>query len=251
MQYRMYGWLRDHVSPFARSSQYKYFHELLHYAGTTSAWLDFGCGRQLVYDWLRPEVAGVLYELVGRVPLLIGADADHHSLRDNPLPLKVVSSARALPFANTCFDLVTANMVLEHLEQPVSFLKEISRVLKPNGVFLFHTPNRQSLLIAAAAGMPESLKRQLARALEGRAIEDVFPTRYQFNTLSTISSAAREAGFAIDHIELTWTAATTAALGPLSFFELLTIRLLDRYGTRRWRPCIIGALRKPVSCPVA
>jgi len=45
-------------------------------------------------------------------------------------------------FDNAAFDLVTAFEVIEHLENPDSFVKEMRRVLKNDGLFILSTPNK-------------------------------------------------------------------------------------------------------------
>ena len=46
-----------------------------------------------------------------------------------------------LPYADDTYDLVTATEVIEHLENPRLFVREINRVLKPGGVCVLSTPN--------------------------------------------------------------------------------------------------------------
>lgn len=50
-----------------------------------------------------------------------------------------------LPFADEDFDLVMAVEILEHLESPRAFLREIFRVLRPGGLAVLSTPNISSL----------------------------------------------------------------------------------------------------------
>lgn len=47
----------------------------------------------------------------------------------------------ALPYPSTSFDLVTCTEVIEHLENYRKLIREVERVLKPNGVAIFTTPN--------------------------------------------------------------------------------------------------------------
>ena len=46
-----------------------------------------------------------------------------------------------LPFEDNYFDLVVSLETMEHLENPELFLKEIKRVVKPDGVVILSCPN--------------------------------------------------------------------------------------------------------------
>ena len=46
-----------------------------------------------------------------------------------------------LPWRNDFFDAVSAWQVIEHLENPHHFIREVNRVLKPGGIFFLSTPN--------------------------------------------------------------------------------------------------------------
>ena len=46
-----------------------------------------------------------------------------------------------LPFENESFEVVTMLAVLEHLNHPLDMLKQIARVLKPNGVLILTVPS--------------------------------------------------------------------------------------------------------------
>jgi 2-polyprenyl-6-hydroxyphenyl methylase/3-demethylubiquinone-9 3-methyltransferase len=50
-----------------------------------------------------------------------------------------------LPFPNETFQVVTAMDFLEHIEDPERAVQEFSRVLKPGGIFIFHTFNRNPI----------------------------------------------------------------------------------------------------------
>lgn len=53
--------------------------------------------------------------------------------------------ALALPFDDAAFDVVCAMDFLEHVEDPGRAIAEASRVLRPGGLFFFHTFNRNWL----------------------------------------------------------------------------------------------------------
>src|SRR5689334_13938126 len=104
-------------------------------------WLDVGCGHTFAPIWL-PD--GKRFEPGPRLQdsKCVGIDLDLGALRANrfcKLPLQ--ASVTALPFKSATFDLVTANMVFEHLPDPGPALREIRRVLRPGGQVLLHTPS--------------------------------------------------------------------------------------------------------------
>jgi ubiquinone/menaquinone biosynthesis C-methylase UbiE len=102
-----------------------------HYVKTNSRVLDLGCGR-----------GGLVEQLAQPLEQLVGIDPDWQSLRAHRLSLpRVVGISGRLPFAAASFDLIFASWLLEHLENPAQDLAEISRVLRPGGVFVFITPN--------------------------------------------------------------------------------------------------------------
>jgi 2-polyprenyl-6-hydroxyphenyl methylase/3-demethylubiquinone-9 3-methyltransferase len=56
-----------------------------------------------------------------------------------------VADAYQLPFLAESYDVVTAMDFLEHVDQPQKVIQEFSRLLKPNGLFIFHTFNRNPM----------------------------------------------------------------------------------------------------------
>src|SRR4030095_86368 len=101
-------------------------------------WLDLGCGHHVLPVWREEEER----RLVAGCGMLVGMDYDLPSLKKHrSISLRVRGNINRLPFPDSFFDLVTANMVVEHLADPVEQFCEINRVLKPGGRFLFHTPN--------------------------------------------------------------------------------------------------------------
>ncbi len=73
-------------------------------------------------------------------------------------------------------------------------LREVHRLLKPNGAFIFHTPNHRSWAMQIASRIPEAFKKRLVWFLERRRGEDVFPAHYRMNTDLQIRQIAAEDG---------------------------------------------------------
>jgi len=56
-----------------------------------------------------------------------------------------VGDIATAPFNAKSFDVVTMSHVIEHVPEPVGFLREARRLLKPGGKIVIVTPNLQSL----------------------------------------------------------------------------------------------------------
>lgn len=102
--------------------------------------LDVGCGG----GFLSNELARQGYNVTG-------VDLSEESLEvakahDKTRTVRYqVADAYKLPYPDASFDVVTAMDFLEHVDKPADVIKEFSRVLKPHGLFFFHTFNRNLL----------------------------------------------------------------------------------------------------------
>lgn len=205
-------------------------------------WLDLGCGHQVLPAWRFEQEK----KLIARAGTVVGIDADFPSVeKHRSVQLRFVGNISALPFRDSSFDLITANMVVEHLDNPLLQFQEVSRVLKPGGMFVFHTPHSRGYSTLLARLLPEGLKLALIRMLQGRPSEDVFRTFYRANTEADIRRLAHTAGFEAVEIRLIGSSAELAILPPLAFLELLWIRLSLTRAFRQLRTNLIVILAKP------
>lgn len=222
------------------ASQSKYSEVLQHHLKTFPRWLDLGCGHQFLPDWAWVPDEKLLRSL----PRVVGVDADLESLRQHSLLKKrVQSDISSLPFRSGSFDLVTANMVMEHVSNPEMILNEVYRVLTPGGIFLFHTPNRSSPLVSLAARIPQRPKNWLLRFFEDRSEEDIYPAAYKINTLGAVIQSSAHAGFRLESCEFVVSEAVTQVFGPLAIFELLYIRMTQWKRFAKLRPDLIVVLQ--------
>ncbi len=205
-------------------------------------WLDVGCGYQILPFWAMSEEAQ--RELVGPVAMLVGVDVDKR-IKDHPLLThRVEGLGGTLPFRDRTFDLVTANMVIEHIEQPKEFLADIARVLRPGGRFLFHTPNILFWLTFLAYWTPDAVKKPVIWKLEQRHADDVFPTRYTLNTPWRIERLATQAGFDVEELNMSGSNRIFDRLGPLGWVECFVQKGLSSFFGGRLNSNIIAVLRR-------
>lgn len=239
---RLYWKLEKAIVPELRSSQYHYRDQLLSVlpAGPCS-WLDLGCGHQVFADWMTADQENLLR----RMRLAVGIDLDRPSLKAHTgLTAKICANLTQIPLKDTSFDIVTANMVVEHLDQPAAVFGQVNRLLNPGGLFVFHTTNAGNPFLRIAAWIPQGLKHRLVYFLEHRKPEDIFPTHYCANLPHDIAALADATGFEIRSLELVSTSAFSQMLGPLVLFELLFIRLLRHRRFQHLRTNIICVLQK-------
>ena len=239
--YRVYWAMEKRITPDLTYSQTQYETILGRYVTPTTRWLDLGCGRHLLSPWRQEEERALL----GRAQSVVGIDLDFQSLVDNDSIVdRCQSSVIQLPFASESFSLVTANMVVEHLDEPGVMLRELHRVLAPGGRLIFHTPNARAFPTAVVRKIPDSLKKTLAYLLDGRQGKDVFPTYYRANDPAEIRRFAAATGFEITELNLVSTTAVFAMVAPLAALELLWIRSLRDSSRADRRSNIIAVLTR-------
>ena len=107
--------------------------------------LDVGCGA----GWLSNSLALHGYEITGvdSAASNLNIALKHDATRGVKY---LIAEPEKLPFPDASFDVVCAMEILEHVQDPHQIVKEASRTLKPGGLFLFHTYNRNLLTYAFA-----------------------------------------------------------------------------------------------------
>lgn len=91
--------------------------------------MDIGCGPRGSLEWATNAA-----ECIGLDPLAekyLKMGADKHRMR------YVNAGSEDIPFEDNYFDIVTSFNSLDHVDDLNQSIAELTRVLKPNGVFLF------------------------------------------------------------------------------------------------------------------
>ncbi|MBI5117416.1 class I SAM-dependent methyltransferase [Candidatus Poribacteria bacterium] len=111
-------------------------HEIIEHSPDDARVLDLGCGKgSLDYSrFMRLNV--FLLDTVDRM----GSDASE-KIRAR----FVRGDSCELPYRTDSFDICLCNFVLEHVPGPVEVVREVYRVLKPQGLFFVSIPNCGSI----------------------------------------------------------------------------------------------------------
>jgi SAM-dependent methyltransferase len=200
--------------------------------------LDAGCGRS----------ASVLNLFAPRCTAALGVDAvGFPEAPANGRVRLIHGRLEDLPVASETVDLAFSRSVLEHLTDADVVYREISRVLKPGGHFVFITPNIWSYPILASRLVPNSLHAVLLEWAEGRPKEEAFPTHYQSNSFRAVRRLASSAGLEVRSLRYLAMFPNYLMFHPAAFrigiaFQRLTSRFGLLHFLQHW---ILGVLAKP------
>lgn len=149
--------------------------------------LDIGCGR----------TAPVLKKYLGRAKKLIGTEVIPFTEQIEGIELYTHDIVDMKSIKSSSVDLVFCRSVMEHITEPFGAYKEVFRILKPGGQFIFLTANFYDYASIIAHITPNKYHAAIVKAVEGREDEDTFPTAYTCNTKRKIMELATETGFKI------------------------------------------------------
>ena len=115
-----------------RVLSYQRFHKVLKYIKPNSSVLDIGCGYN----------ARFLQKVEHKILHGIGIDLEiNKHLSNHKIKLVSYYLNGELPFNDDEFDTVISLANIEHLNNPQETIREIYRVLRPNGSLLLTTPS--------------------------------------------------------------------------------------------------------------
>lgn len=97
---------------------------------------DVGCGA-----------GGLWPALKGRFGACIGLDAARYDGLPHDIDFRTIDlDAARLPLEDASVDVAVSVEVIEHLENPRAFSRELARIVRPGGWVVISTPNQLSLL---------------------------------------------------------------------------------------------------------
>ncbi len=237
--------------PRYRAAKVVYQEFLDQHVERDSVWLDIGCGKRISGS------ERLNAELPRRARLVVGSDRDPYLRKHSSIKHLVLCDASALPFRDGVFNLVTASMVVEHLEHPDVVFAEVARVSQPGGVFVVFTPNRMNYAMLIASLTPfwfhvfwKQLSYYFARGEWRRFDDDLFPTWYRANTGGRMRRLMHSATFDEVRLEYLSVAHSFGFIKPLYALSLLFERLIDRLGIETQKADILGVFvrRRRADC---
>jgi SAM-dependent methyltransferase len=176
------GWdemFDDHM--LALDSAHVFFMSAQALAAQSSLILEVGCGRGAQ---VGAQPGAMWQDLRGPGRKVVGIDVDD-AARENPVidEFHLVGDGERWPVGDGTVDLAVSDWVLEHVQDPVAFVAELTRALRPGGVFLARTVSRHSPLSIGARIVPNRAHPRVLNLLQPRRLEkDVFATAYRMNT---------------------------------------------------------------------
>ena len=94
--------------------------------------LDLGCGNGIYFSILKKYSDSI-------VGIDISPEAINRCLGKYAYSDLKCTNAYSIPYHSESFDLVFSTEVIEHIENPQKTFKEVYRILKPGGIFIFTT----------------------------------------------------------------------------------------------------------------
>lgn len=179
-----------------------------------------------------------------------GLDIDADGIERNPhLRKAFVYDGLAWPIPEKQYDAIVSDFVLEHVEHPGQLIREIRRVLRPGGVFIFRTPCLWHYVSLASRLTPHFVHERLANRLRNLSdeAEDPYPTFYRMNSPRALRTLFAREGFrrrVLSSMEKE--PYYGLSLKPLFLLFMLYERLVNSADIFTWaRSSLLGVFEKP------
>jgi 2-polyprenyl-3-methyl-5-hydroxy-6-metoxy-1,4-benzoquinol methylase len=135
---------------YENQERFRFFNSL----GAGGQILDLGCGTGEGSAFLSKDPKNHIIAVDFSYEAVLAA----HALYSDSPTHWMNMDGQSLSFKSGSFDAVISIEVIEHIPDPVAYLKEIRRVLRPNGYVMFSTPNKLRSSPTPGSMWPEHLR---------------------------------------------------------------------------------------------
>ena len=151
--------------------------------------LDLGAGRAAWFEDDKCDYKRNLRHIKNKVTKLIAVDVDQAVFENKSSHECLLMEDDRIPLEDNSVDLIIADYVLEHIQEPMIFAIEVDRVLKNGGYFCARTPHKWNYVSIFARLIENSKHSFVLKFVQPfRKEVDIFPTAYLMNSSSDIES---------------------------------------------------------------
>lgn len=140
--------------------------------------LNVGSGPFLEFSKL-PDV-GARFHLVDIDPRAIEMAKAIHGER--LVAASAINPGEPIPYDDASFDLIVSMDVIEHVQEPEAWLRELARVLRPEGMLFLTTPNYGF----STLGIIERTALEAIARYQGFSRKDLHPSKFTKRRLREI-----------------------------------------------------------------
>ncbi|MBI5851029.1 MAG: class I SAM-dependent methyltransferase [Planctomycetes bacterium] len=202
-------------------------------------WIDIGGGGALFPD--NQPLSKLLSERARRLVVVDPSD----NIERNPFPHERVKCLIEDYQTEDRFDLATMRMVAEHITDPPSVVRTLSRLLRPGGNVVLFTVNRWAPVSVVSSLTPFWLHHPIKKLFFAEEDEkDTFPTVYRMNTRRRLKELFAECGFEERCFVRLDDLSVFARWKVLNYLELSAWRVLRRLRLGYPENCLLGVYRR-------
>jgi SAM-dependent methyltransferase len=159
-------------------------------ANPAAVYLDYGAGRAAWFEDSESPALRNLRLMKGKFAEVIAVDVDPVVAENRTADRTLQMQPDHVPLPDQSVDVIVADYVIEHVQDPASFAAEVDRLLKPGGWFCARTPHKAQYIALAERLMTSGMESAvLRRAQPKRKEKDVFEKAYRMNTLQSLRAA--------------------------------------------------------------
>jgi 2-polyprenyl-3-methyl-5-hydroxy-6-metoxy-1,4-benzoquinol methylase len=205
--------------------------------------LDVGGGQAIF-----PQNPNLARALVSRSAKAVAVDPSDN-VRQNEFVHERVQSRLEDYHPGEMFDVATLRMVVEHVQDPQSFVHALSRLVRPGGTAVVFTVNKWAPIAILSRALPFRLHHPIKEWIWGSEEKDTFPVHYRMNTRARLRTLFLGAGFVEETFMKTDDLSAFGRFSALNYAELLAWRSVRAAGLHYPENCILAVYRRRSSVP--